>query len=293
MDFLKHFQYFGVVFATSLVVATAGQQFNHDKLHWSSTNFKTLLTWEPEAGDPSYDVEYAEHDKDWLSAPNCLDIRETECDLTNVLDPEKSYAARLKKTISTDWWGTSDYFTPYKQSLITAVSFSLDARVADGSVTLTITDPLTALYKNGSLLTIRDVFQNQLNYRVSYQKVGSTRKKETDVDSNVAVVGGLEPNEGYCFSVAAKVLTRADLGAWSQQQCSKAHGPFLNETTTESGAVAPSPTTEDGGSSNGLRAEVVVGLCLLLLLLLVIIITSVVCCRRRRQRRQQRTAQML
>ncbi|CAL8366127.1 unnamed protein product [Boreogadus saida] len=271
MDFLKHFQYFGVVFATSLVVATAGQQFNQDKLHWSSTNFKTLLTWEPEAGDPSYDVEYAEYDKDWLSAPNCLDIKETECDLTNILDPEKTYAARLKKTISTDWLANSEYFTPYKQSLITAVSFRLDARVADGSATLTITDPLTALYENGRLLTIRDVFQDQLSYRVSYQKVGSTRKKETDVDSVVAVVGGLEPNEGYCFSVAAKVLSRAELGAWSQQQCSKAEGPFLQ----------------------GLRVEVVVGLCLLLVLILVVIITSVVCCRRRRQRRQQRTAQML
>ena len=37
-----------------------GQHSNQDKLHWLSTNFKTLLTWEPEAGEPSYDVEYAE-----------------------------------------------------------------------------------------------------------------------------------------------------------------------------------------------------------------------------------------
>ncbi|CAL8278721.1 unnamed protein product [Lota lota] len=234
MDFLKHVQHFGVVFV-ALGLATAGQLPKQDKPRWLSTNFKTLLTWDPDADKHSYDVEYAEYGEDWLSAPNCLGIKETECDLTNVLEIKTQYAARVKKT-STD--GLDDvhsvYFIPYEESNITAMSFSLEAHGANGSVTLNITDPLTSIYRNGSLLTIRDVFQNDLKYRISYQKVGSTRTKEKDCGNNVAVVDNLEPHQGYCFSVAALITTSTSdfrLGAWSKQQCTSANRSFFQEGT--------------------------------------------------------------
>lgn len=43
-------------------------------------------------------------------------------------------------------------------------------------MTLHIQDPLTPLYKDDQLLTIRDIFKNDLKYRVVYNKAGSTGK---------------------------------------------------------------------------------------------------------------------
>lgn len=49
-------------------------------------------------------------------------------------------------------------------------------------------------------------------------------------DSNMAVVGDLEPRQGYCFSVAAFIPSRdprSQLGAWSQQHCLPANKSLL------------------------------------------------------------------
>lgn len=221
------------------------------------------------------------HTGDWLFASNCVHITETECDLTSVLSPNRNYSAKVE-TESTDLSFNNDnlpstrsqYFNPYRQSEITAVSFSLEAHGANGSVVLHITDPLTSIYQDQRLLTIRDVFQKDLMYKISYQKVGSTRKKEAVRGSNVAVVGDLKPQQSYCFSVAAFIPSRdphSQLGAWSQQQCSPASRTFLQELSVEA---------------------LVGGSLILLLLLLIIIITSVLCCRRHR-RRHHNTAQTL
>ncbi|KAJ3595311.1 hypothetical protein NHX12_004615 [Muraenolepis orangiensis] len=90
MELLRfRFQKFSVVFAALvLALATAGQTDQHEKLRWSSTNFKTLLTWDPAAGrSHNYSVQYAEHNGNWLDSSDCLVIPETECDLTHVLLP--------------------------------------------------------------------------------------------------------------------------------------------------------------------------------------------------------------
>ncbi|KAG7264046.1 hypothetical protein CRUP_028748 [Coryphaenoides rupestris] len=121
-------------------------------------------------------------------------------------------------------------------SNITAVSFSLEAHAANRSVVLHITDPLTGIYQGQRLLTIREVFQKDLKYKISYLKVGSTRKKEVECDSNMAMVGDLEPQQSYCFSVAAFIPSRdrrSQLGAWSQQQCLPANKSLLQELRVE------------------------------------------------------------
>lgn len=41
---------------------------------------------------------------------------------------------------------------------------------------LTISDPITALHKDGRSLNIRDVFKKNLKYKIEYSKAGSTGK---------------------------------------------------------------------------------------------------------------------
>ncbi|KAG7251470.1 hypothetical protein CRUP_034594, partial [Coryphaenoides rupestris] len=55
-------------------------------------------------------------------------------------------------------------------------------------------------------------------------------QKEVECDSNMAMVGDLEPQQSYCFSVAAFIPSRdrrSQLGAWSQQQCLPANKSLL------------------------------------------------------------------
>lgn len=44
------------------------------------------------------------------------------------------------------------------------------------TVLLYVTDPVTALFKDGRQLSIRDVFAEQLQYRVTYRKNKSSGK---------------------------------------------------------------------------------------------------------------------
>lgn len=62
MDFfIFRFQNFSVVFAALvLAVETAGKLPKPENLRWLSTNFKTILTWGPEADKHTYSVLYAE-----------------------------------------------------------------------------------------------------------------------------------------------------------------------------------------------------------------------------------------
>ncbi|CAL8343328.1 unnamed protein product [Merluccius merluccius] len=231
MDLFKTLHSFSVGFAAVLLaVASAGQLPKPENLRWLSINFKTLLIWEAKADDHTYSVQYAEPNGNWLTSPNCLHITETECDLSDVLSPNR-----------------------------------LEAHGDNGSVALHITDPLTSVYHDQRQLTIREVFKEDLMYKISYQQVGSTRKKEAVRGTNMAVVGDLDTQQKYCFSVAAFIPsrdTRWELGAWSQQQCLQIHSSVIQELSTE--ALI-------GGSLT------------LLVLLIIIIITSVLCCRHHRR----------
>ncbi|XP_061621189.1 coagulation factor IIIa isoform X4 [Phyllopteryx taeniolatus] len=52
---------------------------------WKSTNFKTILTWEPLPTDYSYTVEFSVVSRDKQRNSNCIRISTTMCDLTSSL----------------------------------------------------------------------------------------------------------------------------------------------------------------------------------------------------------------
>uniref|UniRef100_A0A3B4WQX3 Tissue factor n=1 Tax=Seriola lalandi dorsalis TaxID=1841481 RepID=A0A3B4WQX3_SERLL len=155
----------------------------------------------------------------------CIQVSETECDLSTYLVPyDRTYLANVVTDQSDDIENSphtySPHFNPYRDSNISAPTYSVEA--ADGGrVMVNITDPLTSYHERGRQLSIRDVLKSDLKYKISYYKSGNTRKEFVS-DSSVAELK-LDAGESYCFMVAAYIPSRpkaTQQGAWSQQLCS-------------------------------------------------------------------------
>ncbi|XP_059199922.1 tissue factor-like [Centropristis striata] len=246
-----------------------------DNLKWVSLDFKTILTWTTQPSDYKYTVSYASDDSDWEEGENCIRVSETECDLTKdfrIID--RTYHAQVKtEPATTDYdydheefpHTYSTNFNPYKESNISAVNFTVKA-IDESSVIINITDTLTAIHNSrGKQLSLRDVLRNDLKYKISYYKSGSTGKRDITSDSLTKEVLNLEPGQSYCFMVAAFIPSRATVqqGAWSIQQC----------------------TTGDIEILQALSIGAWVGIIFILLTILIIIITvTVLCCKCWRQK---------
>ncbi|KAM6948260.1 tissue factor-like [Aplochiton taeniatus] len=226
-------------------------------INWLSINFKTLLVWRPIPSSYTYTVEFFEQDQDFRRSPNCIHSEETECDLTNELSPlDRTYSAivqseplaEAKSDLVEFPFARSPYFNPYRDSHIGPAEFRLQLEEEGRTVRLIISDPMTPLYRDpdpmtspyrdtdpmttepptallfwqGQLMTVRDILQNDLKYRIIYNKAGSTGKKEVVSEFSVVEIKTLDPEETYCFSIAAYVPSRpiaSRLGDWSPLQC--------------------------------------------------------------------------
>lgn len=242
-------------------------------VHWVSLDFKTVLTWTVEESNHSYTVLYASG-LDWTEAPDCIETSASECDLTHHLIPlNKDYEADIRTEsdefsyiYGEDFDNPHTYapnFNPYKESNISALEFSLED-VNKSTVILNIKPLLTSIHERGKQMTIEDILADELKYKISYYKTGSTGKREKISDSSRAEVSGLDAGQGYCFTVAAFIPSRPKAnqhGAWSTQLCTQ--GDFSQE----------------------LSLGAWVGIVFLLIILLITFITAtVLCCRRKHQR---------
>ncbi|XP_026147516.1 tissue factor [Mastacembelus armatus] len=200
---------------------------------WKSTNFKTILTWGPEpSANYSYTVEFSPLGGNKQRSPHCIRSSRAMCDLSNYLtDLQASYTADVlsepplgARTELTEFpHTTSPRFCPYKDTDISSPEFKLEVSEDKKKTTLYVTDPLTALFKNGHQLNIRDIFSDQLQYKVIYRKNKSTGKKEYKSKTNVIELPDLDQGVSYCFSVQAYIPSRSidkQLGELSQTQCS-------------------------------------------------------------------------
>uniref|UniRef100_A0A673WPY5 Tissue factor n=1 Tax=Salmo trutta TaxID=8032 RepID=A0A673WPY5_SALTR len=170
---------------------------------WLSINFKTLLLWDPKPTNYSYTVEYSKNQ-------HCIRTMETECDLSNSL-------VDLKAIYSSDVLSNPYFrFTPYNDTLIGRPEFKLEMSKDKRKITLYVEDPLTALFnEQNQQRTIRDVFADELQYKVTFGKATSTGKKTKISASN--------PGVSYCFNMQAYIPSRStdkQLGELSQRQCS-------------------------------------------------------------------------
>ncbi|XP_061586896.1 tissue factor-like [Cololabis saira] len=246
-------------------------------VHWVSLDFTTMLTWRldsPGHDDFTYSVLFSMEDSDWTESPDCTQMFGTQCDLTDHLLPlDRSYQADIKtEPLDVDMDDDpetfphtySPHFNPYKQSNISAAKFVLQ-EVDETTVLVNISDPLTAIHQSGKQLSIRDVLKNDLKYKISYSKSGSTGKRDVISDSSAASVLGLDSGDNYCFMVAAFVPSRprsSQQGAWSTQLCTDKYTPVLRD----------------------LSPGVWVGVVFVVLAVLVIVVTAIVLRRRGRRR---------
>ncbi|XP_019739350.1 tissue factor-like isoform X1 [Hippocampus comes] len=261
----------GVYLSAWMMTAADGDAPKAENVRWLSLDFKTLLLWTATPSNYTFTVGYSWDDSDWMRSPNCIQIAETECDLSKELEP-------LRRTFIADIQTEPDKmthyevedlphtysppFNPYGQSEISAANFTVEM-VEEGKVSVTIQDPLTSFHKYGKQLSIRDIFKSDLQYKISYYKSGNTGKRDIIFASNRGEVSGLDGGHSYCFMVAAFIPSRDKAyqqGAWSIQQCTPGHKNAFQDLSL--GAL-------------------VGGLFILAIVLVVIVAVTVVCCRRR------------
>ncbi|TDG97026.1 hypothetical protein EPR50_G00220480 [Perca flavescens] len=242
---------------------------------WKSTNFKTILTWEPKpSANYSYTVEFYTANGDKQRNRHCIRSQSTACDLSSSLtDLNAYYTADVMS--EPPLGATSDLvefphtssprFNPYKDTDISRPDFKMMVSEDKKKITLYVTDPLTALFKDGRQLNIRDAFADQLQYKVTYGKNKSSGKKVNTSVTNVIELSGLDPGQSYCFNVQAYIPSRSidkQLGEMSQAQCSDNDNPSIFEVYSV-GVVAAA-------------------IFLVLLLIGLVIAVTVICCKRRK-----------
>ncbi|XP_031146908.1 tissue factor-like [Sander lucioperca] len=257
------------------IITTADETFKAENVRWFSLDFKTILIWTTKPSDHKYTVSYSRDGGDWIGCPDCFKVSESECDLTTYLQPyDRTYSAKVQTYPLSDYdyddpdefpHTNSQTFNPYIESNISAAVFTVNI-VNESSVNVSITDPLTSIHRGVNQLSIRDIFKNDLKYKISYHKSGSTGKKDITSDSSTAQVSELEAGLSYCFMVAAFIPSRpiaTQQGAWSMRKCTPGDGNILQE----------------------LSLGTWVGITFILLTVLIAIVTvTVLCCRCCRQR---------
>ncbi|XP_076837567.1 coagulation factor IIIb [Brachyhypopomus gauderio] len=208
---------------------------------WSSHNFKTILKWGPKPFNYTHTVEFSKVGSDRQRNPHCIRSAESTCDLTNELrDLKTSYVADVFTEPlpgqSSDRvelpFTQSKRFCPYTDTIIGKPDFKIKLD-ENKTIVIYIRDQPTALYKDGRLLTLRDIFKGDLKYKVMYSRARSTGKTEIIVDQNEVEMLGLDRGESYCFSVAAYIPSRRSprkTSKWSPRKCSPAERrSFIDE----------------------------------------------------------------
>ncbi|XP_034006133.1 coagulation factor IIIa [Trematomus bernacchii] len=236
-----------------LTHSASGSYPRAQNVTWRSTNFKTILTWEPKpSANYSYTVEFSAIGRDKERNPHCIRSTATMCDLSVFLtDLSVCYTADVlstpllgELTELTEFPNTaSSRFCPSKDTEIGRPDFKLTKDKK--KTTLYVSDPITALFKDGHQQTIRDIFSDQLQYKVTYRRNKSTGKKVLYSKSNVIEVKDLDQGESYCFNVQAYIPSRdtdKQLGEMSQTQCTKDDNQSIFEVYSI-GVIAGRPSS--------------------------------------------------
>ncbi|CAL9687280.1 unnamed protein product [Knipowitschia caucasica] len=247
---------------------------------WKSTNFKTVLMWGPEPGpEYSYTVEFSQVGRDRQRNPHCIQSSNPQCDLSSSLSELNAcYTADVlseppmgaPREIKDYPYSSSPRFCPYTHTTLLGPSFKLEVSDDHRVTTVHISDPLTALFTDSRQLSIRDVFGDDLEYKVTYRRNKSTGKKVATTKSNVVELKSLDHGQSYCFQVQTFIRSRptaTQLGELSPTQCT----PYKDPKLTDQYSV-------------GVLAAAVL---LPLLLMGGIIALVVVCCRRRTSQKTQ------
>ncbi|XP_007934316.1 tissue factor [Orycteropus afer afer] len=186
-------------------------------LTWKSTNFKTILEWEPKPINYVYTVQISTRLGDWKN--KCFHTTDTECDLTDeiVKDVNQTYTARVLSYPARNGHIIADSdvepsrtnspeFTPYLETNLGQPAIQNFEQVGT-KLNVTVQDSPTLVRRNGTFLSLRDVFGKDLIYTLYYWKASSTGKKTAKTNTNEFLID-VDKGENYCFSVQAVIPSR-------------------------------------------------------------------------------------
>ncbi|XP_039084350.1 tissue factor [Hyaena hyaena] len=236
-------------------------------LTWKSTNFKTILEWEPKPINHVYTVQISSRLGNWKS--KCFYTTDTECDLTDeiVNNVNQTYLARVLSypADATDYTGeppftNSPEFTPYLETKLGRPMIQSHKQVGT-KLNVTIQDARTLVRMNGTFLTLRKVFGKDLSYTLYYWKASSTGKKTAKTNTNEFLID-VDKGESYCFTVQASIPSRK-----------------TNQKSPESPIVC---TSQEKGMSREML--LVIGIVVLVVIVLTVILAvSLYTCRKGRR----------
>ncbi|XP_037355820.1 tissue factor [Talpa occidentalis] len=182
-------------------------------LTWKSTNFKTILEWEPKPVNHVYTVQISRPLGDWKG--KCFSVTETECDLTDeiVQDVHQTYSARVLShqvdaTSSTGepLFTNAPQFTPYLETKLGQPIIQSFEQLGT-KLNVTVQDAYTLVRRKDKFLRLRDVFGQDLSYTLYYWKASSTGKKTAKTNTNQFLID-VDKGEDYCFHVQAVIPSR-------------------------------------------------------------------------------------
>lgn len=103
---------------------------------------------------------------------------------------------------------------------------------------VTVKDSFTLVKKNGTFLTLRQVFGNDLGYILTYRKDTSTGRKTNTTHTNEFLID-VEKGVSYCFFVQAVIFSRKTnhKSPESITKCTEQWKSVLGETLIIVGAV--------------------------------------------------------
>uniref|UniRef100_A0A8B9W113 Tissue factor n=1 Tax=Bos mutus grunniens TaxID=30521 RepID=A0A8B9W113_BOSMU len=195
----------GVAGTTDVVVA-----YN---ITWKSTNFKTILEWEPKPINHVYTVQISPRLGNWKN--KCFYTTNTECDVTDeiVKNVRETYLARVlsypadtsSSTVEPPFTNSPE-FTPYLETNLGQPTIQSFEQVGT-KLNVTVQDARTLVRANSAFLSLRDVFGKDLNYTLYYWKASSTGKKKATTNTNGFLID-VDKGENYCFHVQAVILSR-------------------------------------------------------------------------------------
>ncbi|XP_036726118.1 tissue factor [Balaenoptera ricei] len=182
-------------------------------LTWKSTNFKTILEWEPKPINHVYTVQISPRLGNWKN--KCFYTTDTECDVTDeiVKNVKETYLARvfsypLDAISSTGEppFTNSPEFTPYLETNLGQPTIRSFEQVGT-KLNVTVQDARTLVRVSGTFLSLRDVFGKDLNYILYYWRASSTGKKKATTNTNEFLID-VDEGENYCFNVQAVIPSR-------------------------------------------------------------------------------------
>lgn len=100
----------------------------------------------------------------------------------------------------------SPMFTPYLETNLGQPTIKSFEHLGT-KLNVTVQDARTLVRKNGTFLSLQDVFGSDLSYTLYYWKASSTGKKTAKSNTNEFLID-VDKGENYCFNVQAVIPSR-------------------------------------------------------------------------------------